>query len=78
MKEEIFRNYLEIKSLEDFKEVKKPSENYSVDLVEPKDFQLNKFFYKNVGKKYNGLIDLYGQIRSGLIMYLIKNFLLIF
>ena len=52
MKEEILRKYLEIKSLEDFKEVKKPSENYSVDLVNPKDFQLNKFFYKNVGKKH--------------------------
>ena len=52
MKEEIFRKYLEIKSLDDFKEVKKPSENYLLDLVEPKDFQLNKFFYKNVGKKH--------------------------
>ena len=52
MKEEILRKYLEIKSLKDFKEVKKPSENYSVDLVNPKDFQLNKFFYKNVGKNH--------------------------
>ena len=52
MKEEILRKYLEIKSLKDFKEVKKPSENYSVDLVNPKNFQLNKFFYKTVGKKY--------------------------
>jgi ribosomal protein S18 acetylase RimI-like enzyme len=52
VKEEIFRKYLEIKSLDDFKEVKKPSENYLLNLVEPKDFQLNKFFYKNVGKKY--------------------------
>ena len=50
MKEKIFRNYLEIKSLKDFKEVKKPSEDYSVELVNPKDFQLNKFFYKNIGK----------------------------
>jgi hypothetical protein len=47
----IFRKYLEIKSLDDLKEVKKPLENYSIDLVDPKDFQLNKFFYKNVGKK---------------------------
>ena len=47
---EIYRNYLEIKSLKDFKEVKKPSKNYSVSLVSPKDFQLNKFFYKNIGK----------------------------
>ena len=52
MKEEIFRKYLEIKSLDDFKEVKKPSENFLLQLVDPKDFQLNKFFYKNVGKKY--------------------------
>ena len=50
MTEKIFRNYLELKSLKDFKEVKKPSEDYSVELVNPKDFQLNKFFYKNVGK----------------------------
>ena len=50
MKEKIFREYLEIKSLEDFKEEKKPSENYSIDLVDPVDFQLNKFFYKNIGK----------------------------
>jgi len=50
VKEKIFRNYLELKSLKDFKEVKKPSEDYSVELVNPKDFQLNKFFYKNIGK----------------------------
>ena len=50
MKEEIHRNYLELKSLKDFKEVKKPLENYFVELVNPKDFQLNKFFYKNIGK----------------------------
>ena len=50
MKEKIFRNYLELKSLKDFKEVKKSSEDYSVELVNPKDFQLNKFFYKKIGK----------------------------
>ena len=50
MKEKIFRNYLELKSFKDFKEVKKPSEDYSVELVSPKDFQLNKFFYKRIGK----------------------------
>ena len=53
MKEKIFRNYLELKSFKDFKEVKKPSENYSVELVNPKDFQLNKFFYKNIGRNYH-------------------------
>ena len=50
MKEKIFRNYLELKSFKDFKQVKKPSEEYSVKLVNPKDFQLNKFFYKKIGK----------------------------
>ena len=48
----IFRNYLEIKSLKDLNEAKKPSDDYSVKLVDPVDFQLNKFFYKNIGKKY--------------------------
>ena len=50
MTEKILRKYLEIKSLEDFNEVKKPSENYFVNLIDPKDFQLNKFFYKEIGK----------------------------
>ena len=50
MTEKIYRSYLEIKSLGELKEVKKPSKNYSVDLADPKDFQLNKFFYKNIGK----------------------------
>ena len=52
MKEKILRNYLELTSFKDFKEAKKPSENFLLQLVDPKDFQLNKFFYKNVGKKY--------------------------
>ena len=52
MIEKIFRNYIEIKSFKDFKEIKNPSKNYSVELVDKKDFQLNKFFYKNIGKSY--------------------------
>ena len=51
MTEKIFRNYLEIKNQEDFKKVERPSESYSVKMANPKDFQLNKFFYKNIGKK---------------------------
>ena len=50
MTEKIYRSYLEIRSLSKLKEVKKPSENYSVEPADPKDFQLNKFFYKNIGK----------------------------
>ena len=50
MTEKIYRSYLEIKTLSELKEVKKPSQNYFVELTNPKDFQLNKFFYKNIGK----------------------------
>ncbi|MDA9189271.1 GNAT family N-acetyltransferase [Candidatus Pelagibacter sp.] len=50
MTEKIYRSYLEIRSLGELNEVKKPSENYFIELTNPKDFQLNKFFYKNIGK----------------------------
>ena len=46
MTEEVKRNYLEINSLHDLKDGELPSEDYTVDLVKPTDFQLNKFFYK--------------------------------
>ena len=52
MSEEVKRNYLEIKSLQDLKEGNKPSEDYSLSLIDPINFQLNKFFYKNIGKKH--------------------------
>ena len=53
MTEKIKRNYLEIKSLQDLKEGKKLSEDYSLSLINPINFQLNKFFYKSIGKKHN-------------------------
>ena len=53
MTKKIFRKYLDINSLSNLKEVKKPAVTCSVDLLNPKDFQLNKFFYKNIGKKHN-------------------------
>ena len=52
MTEEVKRNYLEISSLNDLKEGNKPSEDYSLNLTDPINFQLNKFFYKNIGKKH--------------------------
>ena len=52
MIQEIKRSYLEINSLGDLKEVKKPSDDYSLKLLDPTNFQLNKFFYKSVGKKH--------------------------
>ena len=52
MTQEVQRNYLEIKSIQDLNEVIKPNEDCSLDLLEPINFQLNKFFYKNIGKKH--------------------------
>ena len=52
MTQEVKRSYLEISSLRDLKEVQKPSDDYSLSLLDPINFQLNKFFYKNIGKKY--------------------------
>ena len=52
MNKEVKRNYLEINSLKDLNEVKEPSDNYTLNLLEPINFQLNKFFYKNIGKKH--------------------------
>ena len=52
MTEEVKRNYLEINSLHDLKEGNKPSEDYSLSLIDPINFQLNKFFYKTIGKNH--------------------------
>ena len=52
MIQEVKRNYLEINSLEDLNEGTKPSPDYSLTLLDPINFQLNKFFYKNIGNKH--------------------------
>ena len=52
MTQEVHRNYLEINSIEDLNDVDDPTEEYSLNLLEPQNFQLNKFFYKNIGKKH--------------------------
>ena len=53
MNKKIERNYLEINSLAELKDSNSSPEGYSVKLVHPTDYQLNKFFYKNVGKNHN-------------------------
>ena len=52
MTQEIKRNYLEINSLKDLNQGSKPSDDYSLNLLDPINFQLNKFFYKNIGNKH--------------------------
>ena len=52
MKQTINRNYLEIKSINALVESILPKLECTIELVKPDDFQINKFFYKNVGKKH--------------------------
>ena len=52
MTQEVKRNYLEIKSLKDLNERDKPSDEYFIEILDPINFQLNKFFYKNIGNKH--------------------------
>ena len=46
------RNYLEINSIRDLNYSKKPTENCVLKLVDPPDLQINKFFYKQIGKDH--------------------------
>ena len=52
MTEEVKRNYLEINTLQNLKEGIKLSNDYSLSLINPINFQLNKFFYRTIGKKH--------------------------
>ena len=53
MSKTVERNYLEINSLDDLKETSSPSKKeYTVEFLNPPNFQLNKFFYKNIGKDH--------------------------
>ena len=52
MKENIDRNYLEIKSINALVESIPPKVECPINIVKPDNFQLNKFFYKNIGKKH--------------------------
>ncbi len=52
MTEVVKRNYLEINSIKDLKETKQSFDDFSIVLIDPINFQLNKFFYKNIGKKH--------------------------
>ncbi len=47
------RNYLEIYSIEELNFDENKPIDFSLNLLDPKDFQLNKFFYKSVGKNHH-------------------------
>ena len=53
MNKQIERNYLEINSIKDLIDSNYSPEDFTITLVQPANFQLNKFFYKNIGKKHH-------------------------
>ena len=53
MNKKIERNYLEINSITELNESQIDAKKYSIQLIEPSNFQINRFFYKNIGKNHN-------------------------
>ena len=53
MSNQVERSYLEIKSINDLVVKNQPFNNLYLEKVNPPDFQLNKFFYKEIGKKHS-------------------------
>ena len=53
MNKKVERNYLEINSVSELNETGINSKKFEVKLIKPADFQINRFFYKNIGKKYH-------------------------
>ena len=49
----IERYYLEISSVESLKEVSSPNLNLQLEKIVKPNIEINKFFYKNVGKNHN-------------------------
>ena len=52
MKIEVKRYYLEIHSSKEINEIKQLPTELKILKLDPPDFKLNKFFYKNIGKKH--------------------------
>ena len=81
MKNPIQRNYLEIKFISELIEAKKPLKNLHLEKIEPADLQLNKFFYKEIGKKHRWTDRLTWSNKnwtdylnnSGVFTYILKN-----
>ena len=79
MIEKIDRYYLEILSNDNFKKKSKPSKDYFIELIDPANFEINKFFYKQIGKKYQW-VDRLTWINNDWIKYItnknLKTFIL--
>tara|TARA_A100001011_G_C13892935_1_gene667790 strand:+ start:181 stop:684 length:504 start_codon:yes stop_codon:yes gene_type:complete len=81
VKNHVKRNYLEIKSIKELVEVKKPLETLFIEKVVPSNFKLNKFFYKEIGKKHSWIDRLSWSDNNwinylntkGVLTYILKN-----
>ena len=52
MNKKVERNYLEINSIKDLNEANNIDDRFFIYQLKNPDFQINKFFYKNVGKNH--------------------------
>ena len=59
--QKIDRYYLEITSIKNLKSKNKPSDKIFLELLDNKNFELNKFFYKQIGKKHHWIDRLVWQ-----------------
>ena len=59
--QKIDRYYLEITSIKNLKSKNKPSDKIFLELLDNKNFELNKFFYKQIGKKHQWIDRLVWQ-----------------
>ena len=64
MIEKIERYYLEINSIKDLKTKAVPSESFSIKEEDKNNFALNKFFYKQIGKKHEWVDRLIWQDKN--------------
>ena len=53
MSKKVERNYLEINSIDELNEPHNLLPDFIIELIQPDDFKLNKFFYKNIGKSHH-------------------------
>jgi len=68
MNKKIDRNYLEISTIKDLNETNNDFDKYFLKFLDKPDFQINKFFYKNVGKKHHW-VDRLGWTEKQWIKY---------
>ena len=72
MIEKIERYYLEINSINNLKPKSITSDNFTIKEANKNNFDLNKFFYKQIGKKHQWVDRLIWQDKNWMIIYRTK------